>query len=125
MSTAVSITVKANDEKKTVVLTADELVEYEIEIPASEAGTIEYQVPGLDNPKFLVVMAEGYEQDVDPVEVMVDANTNYPMACAPVAVLTANVNDGFSDAGVGTTPVGLFFNNPNTVAVTVKVMAGE
>ncbi|MCP4538521.1 MAG: hypothetical protein GY832_15405 [Chloroflexi bacterium] len=123
--TAVSITVKANDMKKTVVLNADELVEFEIEIPATQAGEIEYQIPGIENPKFLIVMAEEYEVDQDPVEVMVDANTNYPMACSPAALLTANVHGGFTDAGVGTAPMGLFFNNPNTVAVKVKVLAGE
>lgn len=125
MATVVSITVKANEQKRTVVLNADELVEYEVEIAASEAGVNAYQLPGLENPKFLAVFAEGYEEDVDPVEVMVDDNTNYPIACTPVAILTANVNGGFSDEGVGTAPIDLYFNNPNTVAVKVRVLAGE
>ncbi len=125
MATAVSITVKAHDEKKTLVLNADEMVEYEVKVAASEAATNPFSLPGLENPKFLVLIVEDFDEDVDPVEVIVDDASNYPIACSPVAVLTANVNGGFSDAGVGTAPIDLYFNNPNTVEVTVKVMAGE
>lgn len=122
---SVSITVKANDEKRTLTFQANEIVEYQVEIAASEAATTAYQVPGLDNPKFMIVMSEGYGNDVDPVEVLISDNSGYPIACAPVAVLTADVYDGFSDAGVGTIPIDLYFNNPNTVAIKVKVLAGE
>jgi len=125
MSENISITVKVGSEKVTKNFTVSETVEFLVEILAGESSTNTFSLTGMENPKFLAVFSEDYDVTVDPVEVRVDALDAYPIACSPVAVLTADVQGGFSDVGVGTAPIDLYFNNPAASAVTVRVMAGE
>ena len=123
MAQTIGVTVRVRTDKKAYVLTADEVVDYSIEIAAGENSSTAYQVPGIGNPKLLAVMVDGYDSTVDPVEVRVGSATGYPMACTPVAVLAADVDGGFSDGGVVSTPISLYFNNPGPSTVTVHVIA--
>ena len=126
MSENISITVKAAGVKVSRNLSVDESSKFTVELAAGSAfAANEFQIPGQENCKFIAVFAENYDTDADPVEVAVDAADAYPIACTPVAILTADVVGGLSDAGAGTPPISLFFANPGSTLASVTVISGE
>jgi len=124
MASTISVVIKVGSTKESVVFSVDEVAEFLIECGTGASSQTTVQLPGIYNPKFLVAIVDNYEEDVDPVTMRINESDAYPISCTPATVLMADVNGGFSTEAGGGSQITLYFDNPNSSEVDVKVIAG-
>jgi len=129
MSEVITVTVKVKNKREVATFTVAELADFSFDIAAGATDS-EVTVPGITDPSFVAVFADGYTTtSQDPVEVKMAAQGAvvtdvYPIACAPVALWTSDTDEAFSADGGGGAAFSLFFTNPGGSPAHIRVFVG-